>query len=353
MESKKIDVSVVILNWNGYELIKKYYQSLIDQKFDKFEIVFVDNSSTDNSLELAKKINKNKIDTQYVINDKNYGTAEASNIGAKYCSGKYIFFLSNDMIFSANLIGELYDFMEKNKDIGIASVKMLKNIDDKKSNIIDSRGAKIDFMAVPDSISINCDITKIKDLTQEVFFVFGGALFIRRDLFEKIDGYDERYFTLVDDIDICWRAKLLGYKVYYLNKEYIYHRVSATLSKSHNRKEKRFFSERNGLCSMIKNYKLNTLILTLPLYLLINLLEFLFFIILLKPQMSYVSIRSIIWNIKNLKNTLEKRKKIQSLRNTQDAQIFKMMYSYPMKLWYGYSFLFKRHLWSNYFGNQK
>ena len=342
-------VSVVILNWNGENLLKKYFYSLVNQDFNKFEIIFVDNNSKDKSIDAIKEINNNKINLKIVNNDKNYGTAEASNIGAKYCCGKYIFFVSNDMIFSKDLITNLNTFMEKDPKVGIATVKMLKIIDDQKSDTIDSCGGNVDFLCTAQINNINKNLQSIKDHNKEIFFSFGGALFIRRKLFEKINGYDERYFTLTDDIDLCWRAKLFGYKIFYIKESYLYHRVSATLSETHNRATKRFFSERNNLCSCLKNYSLISLLFIFPIYLIISFMEIIFFLIIFKPSMSFAVIKSILWNIINFKETLKKRKYIQKKRLIKDSIVLNEMIKYPVKFCYFYSFLFKRKEWKNYF----
>jgi GT2 family glycosyltransferase len=253
------------------------------------------------------------------------------------------------MLFEKNLVKNLYNFLEKNSYIGVATIKMLKEINNKKTDIIDSCGGEIDFLCTAQSININLNQKKIHDKNNEIFFSFGGALFIKRKLFEKVKGYDERYFTLTDDIDLCWRVRLIGYKIFYITDSKLYHKVSATLGKTHDRITKRFFSERNSLCSCIKNYSFLTLFFILPIYLIFAFLEILFFLVIFKPYMSYSMIRSILWNIVNFKQTLKKRIYIQKIRVTNDIQILSKMIKYPIKLYYFYSFIFERKKWINYF----
>lgn len=343
------EVSVIILNWNGENLLKKYFHSLINQNFINFEIIFVDNNSKDKSIEIAKKINKKKIKIKFIKNNMNYGTAKASNIGVKYCKGKYLFFVSNDMLFETNLIKKLYNFLSENPQIGVVTTKILKEIQNNNTNIIDSCGGNIDFLCTAQSNKINLNQKNIYDENKEIFFSFGGALFVKRKLFEKVKGYDERYFTLMDDIDLCWRIKLIGYKIYYTASSKIYHMVSATLSKTHSRPTKRFFSERNSLCSCLKNYSYLTLFFILPTYLIVVFLEILFFLIIFKPSMSYSVVKSILWNLVNIKQTLKKRNYIQKIRVITDLQILNLMIKYPIKLYYFYSFIFQRKKWANYF----
>ncbi len=346
---KKIKVSVILLNWNGLDLLKKYFHSLLNQEFENFEIIFFDNNSKDDSINYIKKFKSTKkYKLRIYKNSKNDGTAKASNLAAKYAKGEYIFFVSNDMLFDRKLLKHLYDYMKNKKEIGIATVKMLRHVNDKKTNIIDSMGANIDFLCCASSINIHKNIKNVIDSNKEIFFAFGGATFIKKEIFNKARGYDERFFTLTDDIDLCWRVQILGYKVYYINKGKIFHRVSGTLGKTHNRHIKRFFSERNNLCSMIKNYNLISLFFTIPIYLLLSILETIFFIIILNFKMCLVPIKSIVWNVKNIKVTIKKRNYVQNNRNKNDIMIFKNIHLLPMKIIYGFEFLFRRKYWKNY-----
>lgn len=344
-----IKVSVVILNWNGIKLLKKYFKSLLNQNFNGYEIIFFDNNSVDNSINYIKSLKKKfKVQIKIIKNNKNDGTAYASNLAFKHARGDYAFFVSNDMLFDKNLIKQLYNFCETKKDVGIATVKMLKHVNNKKTNIIDSMGANIDVFCCADSINIHKNLKKVTDKNQEIFFAFGGALFIKSKLFRYVGGYDERYFTLTDDIDLCWRVNLLGYKTKYIKSSYLHHKVSGTLAKTHNRHVKRFFSERNNLCSMLKNYSLLSLFAILPFYFVINLLESLFFVFLLKLKLSLVPFKAILWNIHNLRNTIQKRKFIQKNRKVSDFEIFKIIKFIPQKFIYGYEFIFNRKIWKNY-----
>ena len=349
MSTSKPKVSVVLLNWNGIKLLKRYFNSILNQTFESYEIIFFDNNSKDNSIKYIKSISKkNRVKIKIIKNIKNDGTAYASNLAFNYTNGDYVFFVSNDMLFDKNIIKNLYNHCKFNKNVGIATVKMLRHINNKKTYIIDSMGANIDPFCCANSFNIHKNLKNVVDKNREVFFAFGGALFIKRQLFKKIRGYDERYFTLTDDIDLCWRIKLLGYKTQYIRDSFLHHKVSGTLGQTHNRHIKRFFSERNNLCSMIKNYSIFSLILILPIYLILSIIESLFFAFLLKFNMSLVPTKAIIWNFQNLKNTLKKRDYIQNNRKVSDLKIFKQMNLVPQKIIYGYEFLFNRKNWFNY-----
>lgn len=183
------------------------------------------------------------------------------------------------------------------------------------------------------------------------FFLLGGALFIRRELAILTGGYDEAFLTLTDDIDLSWRVRLLGFKVMVEPKALLYHRVSATLSKSHNRAEKRFISERNTLRTLLKNYSLISLLILMPFYFLMLVLESTFFLLINKKNIAKSNIRAVIWNVRHLKSTIGKRKYIQSSRKVSDVKILTKMSFFPNKILVFFDFTknWNSQAWKNYF----
>jgi len=205
-------VSIVNVTWNGEKLLEHHLPSLNAINYPNKEIIIVDNGSIDDSVQF---VSQNYPNFKIIRNSINLGTAEGSNVAINYCSGKYIFWVSNDMDFDPAIVSQLVDRCEADEAVGICTVKMLRYIDGKKTNIIDSVGANIDFLGFPSSIGISEIDNKQYDAFKEVFFSFGGALFIRRELAVQTGGYDEAFLTLTDDIDLSWRVRLLGLKLWW------------------------------------------------------------------------------------------------------------------------------------------
>jgi GT2 family glycosyltransferase len=341
-------VSIVNVTWNGKGLLEYHLPSLDSINYANKEIFIVDNGSSDGSVDFVKKSYPH---FKIIQNSTNLGTAEGSNVAIQNCSGKYIFWVSNDMEFDPEIVTRLVERCEGDHSIGICTVKMRRFINDKKTKIIDSVGASIDFLGFPSSVGINQNDYGQYDEFKEVFFSFGGALFIRRDLAIQTGGYDEAFLTLADDIDLSWRVRLLGFKVMVEPKALLYHRVSATLGKSHNRAEKRYISERNTLRTLLKNYSLLSLAIILPIYFLMLISESLFFVLIGKYGLSKSNTRAIFWNLANIHSTLKKRMYIQSSRKISDWKIFSKMTFFPNKLLIFYDFCINRNSqnWKNYF----
>ena len=168
---------------------------------------------------------------------------------------------------------------------------------------------------------------------KDVFFSYGGSFIIRRELFEKIGGYDPKYFTLGDDIDLSWRVRLLGYRIVVNPASFVYHRISATLGTIYPRPQRRFWSERNYLRTLLKNYETKNLFLILPRYFVIEAMEMAFFLFLKRqPRVVLALIKAFFWNLLNFLDTLKERAKIQKIRVVNDEEILKAMYKKSFKL---------------------
>ncbi len=344
-------VSIVVLNYNGKGLLEKFLPSIRNLSYQNKEIIIVDNASSDGSIDFLKN---NYPHFKIIINKENLGTAEASNIGARYAQGKYIFFISNDMELDKEILNYMIEKIENDPQVGICTCKMKRITENgEKLDLLDSLGGNIDIFGFPVARGFNeIDRGQFGFFT-EVFFSFGGAMLIRKEIFEQLEGYDSKTFTLGDDIDLSWRLRLLGHKVVVEPKAYLYHRVSATLGTLYGRSHKRFLSEKNILRALLKNYSVPSLFLILPLYLLILSGEMVFFLVLGKFSLALSGIKAINENIKELPDILVKRNKIQSQRKINDFIIFRFMKKGSYKIMFFFDFIDNRGKganWDNYFG---
>ncbi len=341
-------VSIVLVSWNGEELLRAHLPSLLKIDYPNFEVIVVDNGSTDESVTWLRMTHPA---IRVIVNPANLGTAEGSNVAIPHARGKYLFWVSNDMEFDRDILKNLVRRCEADEGIGICTVKMLRIKDGKLVREIDSLGANADVFGFPDARGINQADRGQFDEFREVFFSFGGAMFIRRSVLDVTGGFDPDFLTLADDIDLSWRVRLAGFKVMVEPKAFLYHRVSATLSKSHNRPQKRYLSERNTLRTLLKNYSAGYLSFILPLYALLLGGEMLFFALLGKWAMARAGWRALFWNISHLGATLEMRRKAQKTRLVPDRAIVAMMLKRSEKLRLFWDFIFRRGLgdWNGYF----
>jgi len=321
---------VIVINYNGKDLLTRFLPSIANLDYENFEVIIVDNASTDSSVKFLKK---NYPNFKVAENPQNFGTAEGSNLGLPYAEGEYILWLSNDMELDPSLLQSMIETAESSPEIGICTCKMRRiTAQGEKLNIIDSVGAEIDIFGFPSARGINEPDKGQLDEISEVFFSFGGAMLIKRKVINKIGAYDSTFFTLADDIDLCWRAHLSGYRVVAQPKALLYHRVSATLGTTFGRSQKRYLSEKNTFRMLLKNYSTSTLVKTIPLYLGILMAEIILFTSLRKFRMTNAYIQAILWNIRNFKDTWIHHVKVQQLRVVSDKDIQTMMYKGSFKI---------------------
>lgn len=227
-------VSLIIVNMNGKELTVQCLSSIERIRTEvPCELIIVDNGSTDGSVEcLRLNFQKHKI----ISLKNNYGFGYANNIGARIASGEYLLFLNNDTIITDDFITPLVRILENNPEIGIIGPKLL-NIDrsfqlsfgDSPSLINEWKTRRLQLKHLtPKNIIKNGNNLGVK-----VDWISGAALMIRRSLFEKMNGFDERYFMYFEDSDLCLRAKKTGFSTYWFSEAcLIHHKGKSYISKN-------------------------------------------------------------------------------------------------------------------------
>lgn len=322
--------SVVVLNWNGRDLLSQFLPSIVGLCYPNKEIIVVDNASNDGSVELLAQ---QFPDVRVVQNEDNYGTAEGSNIGARHARGEYIFWISNDMEVEPAMLDSMIETAESDSTIGICTCKMRRyDMETGPSEVLDSVGGDIDLFGFPYARGIGEIDRGQWDASREVFFSFGGAMLIKRRVLEHIGGYDPDYFTLADDIDLSWRVRLAGYQVVVDPRAVLYHRGSATLGTLFGRSRKRFWSERNTLRTLLKNYSATSLAWILPGYVTLLLMEMAFFAVIRKWPLVAAVARAAVWNLRRLRDTARMRARVQRLRVVGDDEIRRLMIRRSLKL---------------------
>lgn len=312
-------ISIIIVNYNGSRYLENCLKSLKESDFFGYEIILVDNNSTDKSLELVEiKFPKIKI----IKNKDNLGFSKANNQGASLALGDYLFFLNFDTKLHPKTLNYLVKALDNDDNLGVAGCQTL-TYDGKDFG---QAGIGIDIFGFPLKVNNNN------------FYIEGSGLFIRKSLFEKLNGFDKKYFMFHEDIDLCWRARLLGYKIMAVKKAILYHAAGATTKgiivsgRYQTTFTRRYLCERNNLRTLLKNYSSKTLFFVLPVYLLINFFEISLFILIGNPRLSFCYFKSFNWNLKCFPDTLKQRESIQKTRIVSDDKILKNMYLGSAKL---------------------
>jgi hypothetical protein len=230
-----IDVTISIVNYNGRKIIKDCIESILkNTEMLNYEIIVIDNASSDGSPEMMKKdfpmIN-------LIVNKRNEGFAKANNKVFKYASGKYFLLLNPDCIVTDNTIAKMLKLMEERKDVGIIGCKIINTngeieiSSDKFPTLYNELVLKIKKNVIRHNKSFEKIYNSTYMKSQEVDWVSGAVLLIRSEIYRKINGMDEEYFLYFEDIDLCKRVKNNGWKIFYETKFEVMHMRGSSVRK--------------------------------------------------------------------------------------------------------------------------
>ncbi len=224
-------VAVVILNWNGEKFLEQFLPSVFNSFYYNLQIIVGDNNSTDGSLAYLKE---NFPLVKIIKNETNYGFSEGYNKVLEQVEADYFVLLNSDVEVSHNWINPIIDLMESDDQIAIAQPKIKSVLNRRKFEYAGAAGGYLDTLMYPFCRGRIFDTVEQDkgqyDDNREIFWASGCALFIKSAVWKRVNGLDANFFAHMEEIDLCWRVKNLGYKVMYCAKSVVYHVGGATLS---------------------------------------------------------------------------------------------------------------------------
>jgi GT2 family glycosyltransferase len=214
--------SIIIPNWNGAPFLPACLDSLRRQSYPRFEVLVVDNASTDGSVAL---IERDYPEVRLVRLPTNRGLTGGVNAGIHAARGEVIALLNNDTEADPDWLSELLRALEADPEAGMAASKML--LFDRR-DLIHSAGDVYGVDGLPGNRGVWQKDEGQFDGTRRVFGACGGAAAYRRAMLEEIGLFDEAFFMYCEDVDMAWRAQLAGYPCAFAPRAIVYHRLSAT-----------------------------------------------------------------------------------------------------------------------------
>lgn len=310
-------VSIIIANYNGGDILLDCINSLKGLDYPNFEVVLIDDCSTDDSFKRAIS-SKGELKLLGVKTKKNLGFVGANNEGIKHVLGKYVLLLNNDTKVSKNLLTELVKKMEEDKTVGVLQPK-IKMMDNPK--ILDNAGSFLTRTGFLIHWGFGKKDSKEYDFERIIFSAKGACLMTRKEIVDKVGLFDEDFVSYMEESDFCFRVWLLGYKVCYLPTTFIYHKVGFSYSKL-SPETVNYNSFKNRISSLYKNLEFKNIFLILFPHIFILLCLATYYIFSLQYNKFSMIIRSIVWNISNISKLTIKRKIIQKMRKVSDDLIF-------------------------------
>lgn len=242
-------VSVIVLNWNGKDVIMACIESLLAQTHPLTEVIIVDNGSTDGSREMIKERYTSRI--TLIENKENLGFAEGCNVGIRASHGEFVALINSDSTANPNWIAEMVQGIKASETIGMCACKIYFS---DRPDTLENTGQTISRDGLGRTRGRLEKDHGQYDARSAVFCPSGCAALYRRKMLDEIELFDKEFFAYADDIDIGLRGRLLGYKCFYIPTAIAYHKLSASFGLLS--PFKAFLVERNRLWVVIKCYPL-------------------------------------------------------------------------------------------------
>lgn len=244
-------IAVVILNYNGAEMLRRFLPSVIEYS-PEAEVIVADNASTDNSAEVMR----NEFPTvRLICLDKNYGFADGYNKALQQVTAEYYILLNSDVEVTDGWLAPMLAFMDTNSDVAACQPKLLSYKEKEYFEYAGGAGGFIDRYGYPFCRgrifdTVEKDNGQYDNIT-DLFWATGAALMIRSADYQSTGGLDGTFFAHMEEIDLCWRLRARGRRIVCVPGSSVYHVGGATLAKSNPRKT--FLNFRNNLLMLYKN----------------------------------------------------------------------------------------------------
>ena len=246
-------VSIIILNWNGSKLLRKYLPSVVKYTDgDIADVIVADNGSTDESLQILRE----EFPTVSVIAfDQNHGFAKGYNLAISHIDTPYCLLLNDDVRVTEHWLEPMLEYMEAHPEVGAMQPKLLSDRCQQSFEYAGACGGFLDRFGYPFCRGRIFDTTENDrgqyDDVARIMWATGACLMMRTDVYSKAGGLDELFFAHMEEIDLCWRVRNLGYDIVCLPQSRVYHYGGGSLAMGNPRKTKLNF--RNSLLMLYKN----------------------------------------------------------------------------------------------------
>lgn len=321
-------VAVVILNWNGKTLLEQFLPSVVKSVYPNLQLIVGDNASTDDSIAFIKS---NYPQIRTIENDKNYGFAEGYRKILSQVNADYFVLLNSDVEVPANWIQPVIDLMQTDAKIAVAQPKIKWQKDKAQFEYAGAAGGYLDLHGFPFCRgrlfdTVETDHGQYND-PQEIFWASGAALFIKSAQWNEVGGLDPDFFAHMEEIDLCWRLKNLGYKIMYCPDAEVYHVGGGTLSATN--PYKNYLNFRNNLIILQKNLPLGDAYPRIFIRMCIDFVAWIHFLLQGKTDFAFSINKAHYHFLKTLGKNGRKRTNQQISFNKQKGQ-------YPSSIVYAY-----------------
>ena len=332
MKIKKNKIAIVILNWNGKKYLEKFLPSVVKHSHsDETKIYVADNGSTDDSVAFVKNTFPQ---IELILLGQNYGFTGGYNKALQEIDAKYFVLLNSDAEVTENWINPLISLMDNDESIAAAMPKILAYNNKNQFEYAGASGGFIDKYAYPFCRgriigTIEKDVGQY-DKISEIFWASGAAMFIRANLYKEAGGLDNDFFAHMEEIDLCWRLKNMGFKIIVNPNSVVYHVGGGTLP--NNSSKKIFLNYRNNLLLLLKNLPKNKIIPVVFSRLILDGLSGFIYLVSLKFSFFFAVIKAHFCFYVSIPKTMKKRNNI-NVKKQKHKEIYEksIVFNYFVK----------------------
>ncbi len=253
-------IAVVILNWNGRKLLEEFLPSVVKYSKQEVKIYVADNGSSDDSIAFLKK----NFPTVHLIElNENNGFAQGYNLALQQVEEEIYVILNSDVAVKENWLKGVSEYFQEHPKRAAIQPALIDYRNPKQFEYAGAGGGFIDkngFVFCDGRMFNDIEVFREKE-SKEIFWASGAALIIRRSVFNEVGGFDPDFFAHMEEIDLCWRVKNLGYEIWYYPSSKVYHLGGGTLGKL--KPKKTYLNFRNNLFLLTKNYYASPLFMKL------------------------------------------------------------------------------------------
>jgi GT2 family glycosyltransferase len=323
-------VAVVILNWNGRHFLERCLRSLEIQTFRDFEIVVVDNGSSDGSVPFLEE---HFPQVRVIANEENQGFAAANNQAIRATDSEFVATLNNDTEAEPKWLEELLRAAEMNEQMGAYASKMLFAY---RPGMINSAGIALDRAGIAWDWRGGEDDDPTEQEPVEVFGTCAGAALYRRDMLDDIGLFDTEFFAYLEDVDLAWRARWAGWRALFVPTARVLHFHSGTSREGSTFKNR--LLGRNKVWVIAKNYPWPQMLWYLPIIIAYDLGSIPYTLI---WRGDWGPVIGRLEGLTTLKVALQGRRAVRFLHRVPEGEMLKRMapLATPLVLWRRYAHL--------------
>lgn len=319
-------IAIVILNWNGRDLLEKFLPSVITYSQGDADIYIADNNSSDDSIDF---LTKNFPEVKIVKNEVNGGFAKGYNDALQKIDAEIYALVNSDIEVTENWLKPIIKVFEEDSRTAIVQPKILDYKNKSKFEYAGAAGGYVDFMGYPFCrgrifMDLETDEGQFNDTT-ETFWASGACFFIKSALYHELKGFDEQYFAHQEEIDLCWRVQNKGHRIKCVGSSTVYHVGGATLRETN--PHKTYLNFRNSLFTISKNVPKRFVFIVIFLRLLLDGVAGIKFVMELRPIHTWAIIKAHLSFYRHLPKMLSKRRAL-SFKQTNYFYCFSIVWQH-------------------------